>query len=206
MIPVIYIATSNAHKLSEFSEMFSSRGISAQVFGARDIAGFEFPEEDGSTFAENAFIKARALTARAPKDAYVFADDSGICVDALGGAPGIHSARYSGTSGADADANNNKKLLEALKDVPDASRGAHFACAIALICPDGEEKLFEGRIDGFINRGAKGLGGFGYDPLFYVPKLGSTTAEIPAHLKNTLSHRGIAFGKMADFIKERTIK
>ena len=195
----IYIATSNKHKIAEFAQMFAAAGVDAQVFGADDVCGFVPPEETGTTFRENAFIKARALK-KLVGNSYVMADDSGIVVDALGGAPGIFSARYAGIHGSDADNENNKKLLRELENVPDEKRSARFVCDIALICPDGREFNWTGTIEGFINRGEKGAGGFGYDPLFYVPRFGKTTAELSPEEKNAVSHRGAAFGQLADFL------
>lgn len=201
----IYIATSNAHKLQEFSQMFANAGIQADVFGANALENFVPPEEDGKTFFENAFIKVRALKKIAPAEAFVFADDSGIVVDALNGAPGIYSARYAGVDGAKADESNNARLLRELENVPDEKRSARFVCAIALICPNGQESAFEGKIEGFINHGAVGCGGFGYDPLFYVPRFGKTTAELSSSEKNAVSHRGMAFAKMVEFIKQQKV-
>lgn len=199
----IYIATSNAHKLREFSEMFSCAGLDCEVLGAADVSGYEAPEENGSSFGENAMIKAAALRRLAPADAYVMADDSGLAVDALGGAPGIFSARYAKAFGPDADLKNNEKVLKDLEGVPDENRTARFVCAIALICPDNAVKIFEGKIEGVINRGEAGANGFGYDPLFYLPERGMTTAELDPAEKNKISHRGAAFRKLAEFLKSQ---
>lgn len=199
----ICIASANAHKIAEFKEMFAAAKLDCEVFGVGDLYGFVSPDETGTTFAENAFIKAEAAKKIAPSDAYVMADDSGLCVDALGGAPGIMSARYAGVHGADADNSNNKKLLRELENVPDAERSARFVCAIALICPDGERKLFDGKIEGVINRGECGAKGFGYDPLFFLPERGKTTAQLSEREKNAISHRGIAFAKTSKFIKSQ---
>lgn len=203
MKKIIYIATSNAHKLAEFSEMFAAEGIDCVVFGARDLPDFKPPIENGDTFSENAFIKAAALKAIAPKNAYVFADDSGIVVDALNGAPGIFSARYAGADGPKADKLNNEKLLRELENVPDSERTARFVCAIVLITPDGARKDFEGKIEGVINHGECGANGFGYDPLFLLPGIGMTTAELDPARKNSISHRGKAFKKLAEFLKSQ---
>jgi len=197
----IYIATSNSHKIKEFGQMFADCGIECQVFGAKELCENFSPIEDGKTFAENALIKARALRTMAPSDSFVMADDSGIVVDALDGKPGIYSARYAGVSGVGADTANNKKLLEELKDIPDSKRTARFICAIAFILPNLSEHIFEGKIEGVINHSEAGCGGFGYDPLFYLPERGMTTAELSAEEKNNISHRGNAFRKMVEFIK-----
>lgn len=199
----ICLASSNAHKIAEFRDMARDAGLDCEIFGAGGLPGFEPPEEDGATFAENAMIKARAARAIAPRDCHIMADDSGLCVDALGGAPGIMSARYAGEKGAGADEANNRKLLKELENVPDAARSARFVCSIALICPDGREKIFGGEIEGVINRGARGKRGFGYDPLFFLPERGMTTAELAPAEKNSISHRGKAFSKAAEFIKSQ---
>lgn len=197
----LYIATSNAHKLQELGNMFKEAGLNVKVRSPEELGGMPECDENGKTFAENAFIKADALSKIAPKDAYILADDSGIVVDALDGRPGVHSARYAGVKGKDADNANNIKLLEELKDVPSAKRTARFACALALITPSGERKLFEGTVEGKINYGEKGQNGFGYDPLFELPN-GLTTAEIPEEEKNKISHRGRALQKLLTYLSE----
>ena len=196
--PALYIATGNAHKIKEFREMFAKEGLPFRVFGAQDLGGMPPHEESGSTFAENALIKALALKAIAPENSFVLADDSGLCVDALNGAPGVHSARYAGAQGKDADTANNEKLLKELADTPDSERSAKFVCSLVLISPDGTQKTFEGEVKGFINRGAKGIGGFGYDPLFELPDSGQTTAELSPEMKNGISHRGNALKLLAN--------
>lgn len=197
----IYIASGNMHKIGEFSEMFAAAGLSANILGANALGGMPDCEENGATFSENAIIKAKALAALSPKNSYVMADDSGLVVDYLNGDPGVRSARYSGVTGAGADEANNAKLLSELDGVPDEKRGARFVCAIALVLPDGGVRVFEGRFEGIINRGAKGAFGFGYDPLFYVPEKGMTSAELSPSDKNSISHRGKAFALLAEFLK-----
>lgn len=198
----IFLATSNEHKAFEFSNMFAAERLDCQIFCAKDAEGFEPPEENGATFAENAFIKADALKKFAPADAFVMADDSGLVVDALGGAPGIMSARYAGVEKPGADAANNAKLLREMESVPDEKRTARFVCAIALLCPDGLRILSEGKIEGIIGRAARGSNGFGYDPLFYLPDRRLTTAELEPSDKDAISHRGTAFAKLAKFLRE----
>ncbi len=195
----IYVASTNRHKIAEFEAMLKARKLDCRLIGADEVPGFEAPDENGKSFEENAFIKARALAGAVPGQ-YVMADDSGIEVDALGGAPGIYSARYAGGHGDGADLRNNEKLLKELDGVPDDKRDAQFVCCIALILPDGGEKSFTGIIRGRINHGAVGSGGFGYDPLFFVPELGKTTAELSPGEKNAVSHRGQAFAKLATFL------
>ncbi len=182
--------------------MFANAKIDCDIFSASDTDGFFSPIEDGDTFEANAFIKADALKKIVPDDAYVMADDSGIVVDALGGAPAIHSARYAGVSGEGADRANNEKLLKELENVEDSKRTARFVCVIALVCPNGERHSFMGKIEGIINRGERGMNGFGYDPLFYLPERDKTTAELSSEDKNAISHRGEAFAKLADFLKK----
>lgn len=199
----ICIATSNAHKISEFREMFANAKLDCDVFGAGELSGFEPPEEDGKTFSENALIKARAAAKIAPKGCFVMADDSGLCVDFLGGEPGVMSARYAGVKGEGADAANNQKLLKNLEGVPMSDRTARFVCAIALECPNGVEKVFTGKIEGAIDNSEHGERGFGYDPLFLLPERGKTTAELTEREKNSISHRGKAFSQTAEFIKSQ---
>lgn len=201
----IYIATMNEHKVFEFSNMFAEEGVKCALFSAKNVSGYEAPEETGTSFAQNAFIKAEALAKVVPNGAFVIADDSGLVVDALNGAPGVMSARYAGVGGAGADAANNKKLLEALEGVPDAKRTARFVCAIAAICPDGTRILCEGRMEGLICGAEKGLNGFGYDPLFLLPDRGVTSAELPPREKDAISHRGKAFRKLVKFLRQNHI-
>ena len=203
MKPVIYIASSNAHKIAEFSQMFLNAGLDFEIRSCSEIPDWKSPPENGNTFCENAFIKAEALFQKVPPGAYVMADDSDISVDALGGAPGVMSARYAGENGPDADAKNNEKLLRELEGVPDHKRSARFICSIALITPEGERKNFEAKFEGQINRKAAGLRGFGYDPLFYLPERGMTSAELSAEEKNSISHRGKAFAMLAEFLKQK---
>jgi XTP/dITP diphosphohydrolase len=154
-------------------------------------------EENGKTFAENAFIKARAAFQRTK--IMPLADDSGLEVDALHGAPGIFSARYAGEPKD--DERNIKKLLNELKDVPEEKRTARFRCSLAVITPDGQEQLLEGTVEGRILKEKKGKGGFGYDPVFYLPEFGKTMAELPMEVKNSISHRARAFQQLIPFLE-----
>jgi len=153
-----------------------------------DTPGASLPEETGTTYAENALIKARA--GLAATGALSLGDDSGIEVDALGGAPGLHSARWGGP-GLD-DAGRNALLLERLRDVPPERRTARFRSVIAVVEPDGRERTVEGVVEGRIVHAPRGSGGFGYDPLFFYEPYGATFGEIPAADKHRVSHRGIA--------------
>lgn len=182
----IYLASGNAHKLEELQAMFRA--------GAGDWAFAPPPapvdvEETGTTFAENARLKA--LDGARRFGAPCLADDSGLCVDALDGRPGVYSARYAETNEA-----RIAKLLGELQGVPAERRTAAFVCAIALAFPDGRLIEVEGRCEGTITEGPRGAGGFGYDPVFLVPALGRTFAEITADEKNRMSHRANAVAKL----------
>lgn len=185
MIEELVLASHNAGKLKELQAML---GAHIKVRSIAEFSSVE-PEETGLSFVENAILKARHAARISGLPA--LADDSGLAVDALGGAPGIYSARYAGGLG---DAANNAKLLEALRDVPDAERGAQFVCALALVrhADDPLPILCEGLWHGRILFEARGDGGFGYDPLFWVPECDCASAELPAAEKNRLSHRARA--------------
>ncbi|MEL0168906.1 MAG: RdgB/HAM1 family non-canonical purine NTP pyrophosphatase [Pseudomonadaceae bacterium] len=181
----LVLASNNKGKLAELQAML---GDSITVRPQSDFTDIE-AEETGLTFVENALIKARHAARVSGLPA--LADDSGLAVDALGGAPGIYSARYAGGGG---DAANNAKLLEALKDVPDAERGAQFICALALLrhAEDPIPVICEGAWEGRILHAASGEHGFGYDPLFWVPERDCSSAELSPQEKNQLSHRAQA--------------
>ncbi|TYO98797.1 XTP/dITP diphosphohydrolase [Geothermobacter ehrlichii] len=185
----LVIATKNRGKLEEIGKILAD-----WPFEIVSLAEFtDLPEvvEDGATFADNAEKKA-ATIARATGH-LTLADDSGLVVEALGGAPGVHSARYAGPEASDAD--NNRKLLTALAEVPEPRRAA-FVCDIALCTPAGDCWHFTGRLEGEILQTARGSGGFGYDPLFYMEDHGCTLAEMPLERKNAISHRGQALRVM----------
>ncbi|MDV7211723.1 RdgB/HAM1 family non-canonical purine NTP pyrophosphatase [Azotobacter beijerinckii] len=181
----LVLASHNAGKLKELQALL---GDAVAVRSVGEFSDVE-PEETGLSFVENALIKARHAARVSGLPA--LADDSGLAVDALGGAPGIYSARYAGGGG---DAANNAKLLEALRDVPDAERGAQFVCALALVrhAEDPLPILCEGLWQGRILHEARGTQGFGYDPLFWVPEQGCASAELAPAEKNRLSHRARA--------------
>jgi len=196
----VRIATGNSGKLREFREMLTPLGY--EVLGLEDVLGFSV-EEDGATFLDNAIKKARALAERTGEPA--IADDSGLVVDALDGAPGIYSARYAGepppgTPAAERDAANRRKLTLALADVPDAQRTARFVCALCYFVPDRPPVVVEGTCEGMISRRECGGNGFGYDPLFIVPAYGRTMAELAHEQKNALSHRGQALRRLLAII------
>lgn len=154
--------------------------------------------EDGTTFFENALKKARALSEYTGE--VVIADDSGLEVDALGGKPGVHSARYA-RPGAD-DNRNNQKLLEELRDIPEDERGAAFKCVLVLYRTDGTYMSFEGTLRGRITFDPAGDGGFGYDPVFFVEEYGRTVAELAPDTKNRISHRAKAFNKLKKSLQQ----
>lgn len=189
------VGTGNAGKLREFRQVLSPLGF--DVVGIDDLTDFDVVE-DGRTFAANATIKARAVMEAAREPAV--ADDSGLVVDALNGAPGVHSARYAADRTDDRDAANNTKLLEALRDVADARRTARFVCVLAYCVPGEEVVLFCGTVEGRIGHELRGSNGFGYDPLFVLPERGLTTAELKPEQKNAISHRGRALRALADHL------
>lgn len=194
----LILATNNKNKLREITEILADTSVS--VISQRE-AGFDFEvEETGTTFAENAEIKAAAVYEAAVNSGqrcYVLADDSGLSVDALDGAPGVYSHRFAGENATDAD--RIAKLLALLRDVPDEQRSAHFACNMCLITPEGERVHFEGRCEGVILHAPRGDNGFGYDPVFgYGDR---SFAELSAGEKNAVSHRHNALTKLYDFMK-----
>ncbi|MFP4140669.1 MAG: RdgB/HAM1 family non-canonical purine NTP pyrophosphatase [Planctomycetota bacterium] len=204
----IVVATGNPGKLGEIREVLGD--LSVSVLGLKDLTPIEEPEETGRTFAENA--RDKALYYAEKTNLPCLADDSGLEVDALNGAPGVHSARFAaGEVAPDAprpaiDAANNAKLLNALADVPEEKRTARFVCHLALAA-DGEI-LLEARdtIEGRIARSPAGDNGFGYDPLFVVPEKGCTTAQLPPEQKNAISHRGKAVRTFAAKLQEYLAK
>lgn len=188
----IVLATRNAGKIREFSALMADMGVT--VLGLDAFPQVEEVEETGTTFEENALLKARAVAAATGLVAV--ADDSGIVVDALGGAPGVYSARFAGGHG-DAEA-NNAKLLQELKDVPDAKRTARFVCVVAAAKPDGQVITARGEWEGRITHGYAGKSGFGYDPIFFDPEMNMTAAQMTPEQKNARSHRGRALRALLD--------
>ncbi|MFM7859939.1 MAG: RdgB/HAM1 family non-canonical purine NTP pyrophosphatase [Candidatus Nanopelagicaceae bacterium] len=191
----LILATKNQGKVIEFRRILDQlNATTLEVIGLDRFPEIGEIEETGSTFEENSLLKARTISAITGLPA--LADDSGICVDYLGGAPGIYSARYSGLG----DAANNFKLLDELKSVPDEKRTAYFICVAAYVHPDGFEKVAEGRFLGRILRETRGSGGFGYDPLFQPEGMNCSAAELSASQKDEISHRGKALRAIATFI------
>jgi non-canonical purine NTP pyrophosphatase (RdgB/HAM1 family) len=190
----VIVATGNQGKMKEVREILSDTDwkiMSMAEAGFRDE-----PEETGTTFEENALIKARGKAAMAGKGVMVIADDSGLEIDALDKEPGIYSARYLGE-----DTTFSEKcahLLERLVTTPTSERTARFVCAVAVVLPDGSEKCFRGVVEGSISEEMRGEFGFGYDPIFLLPDRGLTMAQIPEEEKNMLSHRGAALRLMKE--------
>jgi XTP/dITP diphosphohydrolase len=191
----IIIASKNKGKVSEIIKILSLKGVSFEDLNSLDFRGDI--EECGKTFLENALIKAETVFARYGLP--VIADDSGLCVSALGEAPGVFSARFAGPGASDRD--NNQRLLQELRDIPEKGRTAWFYCVGIFFYGDKSYFFEEGRVDGLITRSPIGEYGFGYDPLFYLPELKKTMAQLPDDVKNQLSHRASAFQKLKKHIE-----
>ena len=189
----IFLATGNKHKIKEIEKIFKMDNV--EILSIND--GIEIPEveEDGTTFEENS--KKKALEIAKFTNMITIADDSGLCVDALGGAPGVYSARYAGEHGNDLD--NNKKLVRELQGIE--NRKARFVCVITLAKPTGETYSFRGEVEGDIIDIPQGTEGFGYDPHFFMKEYGKTLAEIP-EIKNKISHRARALEKLKENLGE----
>jgi XTP/dITP diphosphohydrolase len=188
----IILASFNRHKAREVGEIMAPVGVKSLVEFGIEI---DFDAvEDGATYEENAFKKVQA--AAVYTKGIIAADDSGLEVAALGGRPGLLSARYGGAEIPDSD--RCKLLLEEMKHVPDEQRGARFVCKVAVIFPDGREALYTGECRGVIIRELRGAGGFGYDPVLFLPERGVTVAELTPEEKNKISHRAIAFRALRD--------
>lgn len=202
----IIFATGNEGKMKEIREILDGLtflGEKVQILSMKE-AGIDMDIiEDGTTFEENAMIKARAV-AGAAKEAIVLADDSGLVIDYLNGEPGIYSARYLGKDTSYRVKNAN--LVQRLEGVPDEKRSARFVCAIAAVLPDGRELSKRGTIEGRIGYEEKGLNGFGFDPIFYVPEIGKYTAELSDEDKNRISHRGKALRAMREELEKELEK
>jgi XTP/dITP diphosphohydrolase len=198
--PRIILATRNPAKLAELRRILAAAGVSVTVGDLGEVPGIPEVAETGRSFAENALLKARAVAAFTGIAAV--ADDSGLCVDALNGMPGVLSARWSGRHGDDEA--NLRLVLGQLADVPDGKRGAHFACSAALVLPSGAEHLSEGAVYGSLTRSPRGTNGFGYDPIFVPDGFELTTAQMSAAEKDKISHRGQALRALAPVIARLT--
>ncbi|QIX26024.1 RdgB/HAM1 family non-canonical purine NTP pyrophosphatase [Nocardioides sp. JQ2195] len=204
-MPDVFLASRNAKKLEEMERILAPLVTGVRVLGLDDVAAYAEPVEDQPDFAGNALLKARAGVAATGLPS--LADDSGICVDALNGMPGVLSARWSGPplgAASGQDQRNNELLLAQMSDVPDERRSAHFTCAVAFCHPGGSngvvERVVHGRMDGRILREVRGTGGFGYDVLFAADGHDVTTAELSREEKDAISHRGKALREIAPHV------
>ena len=193
----IIFATGNAGKMVEVREILA--GVDAEVLSMKEAGIKADIVEDGSTFEENALIKARAIHAQC--GCLVLADDSGLEVDAMDKAPGIYSARFMGEDTSYEI--KNQAIIDRLAGLEGSARSARFRCVIAAVFPDGTEAVTEGTIEGEIAHAPSGSGGFGYDPIFYLPQFGCSSAELEPEKKNELSHRGEGLRKMRKVLEEK---
>jgi XTP/dITP diphosphohydrolase len=193
----LILATRNKGKIVEIKELLSDMS-GVEILSLFDFKNLPDVPETGKTFTENAILKAKTIAALT--DHWVLADDSGLVVNYLQGAPGVYSARFSGEKASDAD--NNAKLLALLKDVPWGERQAKFVCIIAICDPQGECYTCEGEYEGYIVTEPKGMHGFGYDPIFFVPAYGKTMAELEPEIKNQISHRAMALKQLKPLLQK----
>ena len=191
----LIFATGNAGKMKEIREILGSPDL--EILSQKEAGIETHAEENGTTFEENALIKARAVAEQT--DALVLADDSGLEIDYLGGEPGVYSARYLGEDTPYEI--KNQKILDRLEGVPEEKRTARFVCVIAAVLPDGRTFTTRGTIEGIIGWESRGEGGFGYDPIFFVPEYHCSTAELSMEQKNEISHRGKALRAMKEELK-----
>ena len=200
----LFLASGNAHKAAELQALADASPAGGQprieIVSARAVGGMPEVAEDTGTFVGNARKKALALRTKLPVDAWALADDSGLCVDELGGAPGVESAYYAGPQGDGAA--NLGKLVTMMRGVPEARRGARFVCVLLLAGPGGAERVFEGECAGQLAREPRGGGGFGYDPLFVPEGHAVSFSELGEAVKNGLSHRARAWAKLAAWMRE----
>jgi XTP/dITP diphosphohydrolase len=197
----LFLASGNAHKARELQALADAARLPVKIVSAQAAGGMPAVVEDAGTFAGNARKKAQALRDRLPAGSWVLADDSGLCVEALAGAPGVESAYYAGPEG-DAAA-NLAKLVRVLRDVPDGRRGAYFLCVLFVGGPDGTEHVFEGCCGGELLRQPRGASGFGYDPLFVPTGHDLSFSELGDGVKNLISHRARAWARLADWLRSR---
>lgn len=194
----LYLATGNAHKVDEIRRLFAEAALPITVCAADEIGGMPEVEESADTFRGNALLKAEALYRQAPSGTWILADDSGLMVGALGGEPGVRSARYAGPGATDAD--NRRKLLHAMNGVEEGRRQARFVCVLALLGPEVRE-IFEGDCTGEILAFEAGEGGFGYDSLFRPTGFDQTFGEMEPEMKSRLSHRGKALHLLIEWLR-----
>ena len=202
----IIFATGNAGKVREIKQIL--KDAEAEVYSLKDVGLTSEAEENGETFGDNAYIKVKEIFDKLKvkdelENTVIMADDSGLCIDFLNGAPGVHSARF---MGHDTDyVIKNAAILDLMKDVPDEKRGASFICHICAMTEDGTRYDAEGEMPGYIAREPKGRQGFGYDPIFYLPELGKTSGELTEEEKNAISHRGKVLRKMKGILEQEGI-
>ena len=194
---MIIFATGNEGKMREIRSIMAD--LRVPVISMKEAGISVEIDENGMTFEENAMIKARAVAAVAGPGSIVLADDSGLEIDALNKEPGVYSARYMGEDTPYSE--KNADLIRRLDGVPEEKRTARFVCAISAVLSDGSEYTVRGTVEGQIGYGQRGDGGFGYDPIFYVPEFGRTMAEMPAEEKNRVSHRGKALELMKEVLR-----
>lgn len=203
----IYLASGNAHKVQEFqaiADAAKGKGAATVEFvSAKAVGGMPAVVEDSGTFVGNARKKAHALKAKLSEEAWVLADDSGICVEALEGGPGVESAYFAGPQGDPAA--NLKKLVEVMRDVPEGKRGAYFMCVLILLGPGKVERTVEERVSGTLLVEPQGGAGFGYDPLFVPAGESRSYAELNEAEKNRISHRARAAGKMITWLTSQAV-
>lgn len=192
----IVLATNNDHKAREIKDILSD--FKAEILTLRDFPPYAIPEEKGKTLKENALLKAREAFKHT--GTVSVADDSGLEVDFLDKSPGVMSARFAGPGCTYKD--NNVKLLNLMRDVPDTKRGATFRCVVAIVFDLNNVRVVQGKVTGLITAEEKGEGGFGYDPVFYYPPLGKTFAQLKPDEKNKVSHRAVAFKKAQEILEK----
>ncbi|MDA7916612.1 non-canonical purine NTP pyrophosphatase [bacterium] len=195
----LYLASGNLHKVRELQKLADQAGLPLMFHSAKEVGGMPEVVEDTGSFEGNARKKAHALSPLVPTGAWVMADDSGICVDALNGGPGVESAYFAGPENDDEA--NLAKLIEVMRPVPSAERGAHYICVLYLIAGELGEKVFEGRCRGRLTVEPSGQEGFGYDPLFVPEGYSDTFGILSAATKQDLSHRGAAWRSLARWIE-----
>ncbi|MEO0054541.1 MAG: hypothetical protein RLZZ50_488 [Verrucomicrobiota bacterium] len=197
----IYLASGNAHKVAEMGALAARDGLGLEILSAKALGGMPAVEEDTGTFRGNARKKARALWEKAPRGSVVLADDSGVCVDHLGGGPGVESAYFAGPQGDSAA--NLRKLTDVMRGVPAERRGAKFYCLLFLVDETGAEHVFDGECRGSLLDDPRGGAGFGYDPLFVPEGFTQSYAELGDEVKARLSHRARAWSALAAWWRNR---
>lgn len=196
---IFYLASGNAHKVMELQSLAAASALPVQIHSARAVGGMPEVVEDAGTFSGNARKKAQTLRPLLPAGAWALADDSGLCVDELAGAPGVESAYYAGPQGDGAA--NLAKLVEVMRRVSDERRGAQFRCVLCAVGPGNQERVFEGLCTGRLLHAPRGGAGFGYDPLFVPDDHHESFAELGEPVKNKISHRARAWAMLADWVR-----